>query len=292
MSKSKIDLHQQVTNKLVAMMELGVKPWDCPFVKSGGLPTNLSTGKHYNGINTLLLWQSASEQQFMSKYWLTFKQVQSLGGHVQKGSKSTMLVYYDVFEKTNEEGQVEKIPFLKYFNVFNVEQTTLDTPEQHKPVANFELDETYQDLETAILSMGVKDIHYNSGSAFYRIASDDIHLPPKRLFYSLPEMTATLIHEACHATGHKDRLNRNIKNRFGTFEYAVEEMVAECASAFVSCELGLDANMHGHASYIDSWITHAKKDKRFLFKVMSEASKAANHLLDYVEKKSVTQVAA
>jgi hypothetical protein len=57
---------------------------------------------------------------------MTFKQAQELGAHVRKGESGHLVVYANTITKTEEgeNGQDEerKIPFMKGYTVFNVEQ--------------------------------------------------------------------------------------------------------------------------------------------------------------------------
>ena len=121
----KTDLYQTVTDSIIAALESGVKPWVCPWVRNGaaaGLPANFSTGTAYSGINIMLLWCSAAKQGFQDERWLTYKQAQELGGQVRKGEHGTTAIFYKTLEKEDEDGEIEKIPMLKAFTVFNVEQ--------------------------------------------------------------------------------------------------------------------------------------------------------------------------
>jgi antirestriction protein ArdC len=80
-----------------------------------------------------------------------------------------------------------------------------------------------------------------------------------------------------HWTGHKARLDRDLKNRFGSRDYAAEELVAELGAAFLSAEFGFDGDVR-HAGYIATWIELLKADKRAFFTACSKASKAADYL--------------
>ena len=57
-----------------------------------------------------------------------------------------------------------------------------------------------------------------------------------------------------HWTGHASRLNREMDKRFASAGYAMEELRAELASAFIAAELGIPADIPQHASYIQNWI--------------------------------------
>ena len=80
-----------------------------------------------------------------------------------------------------------------------------------------------------------------------------------------------------HRTGHKSRLDRDLRHRFGERAYAAEELVAELCAAFLCAEFSLDGDLR-HAGYIQSWIGLLKADKRAFFTACSMASKAADYL--------------
>jgi len=92
-------------------------------------------------------------------------------------------------------------------------------------------------------------------------------------------------HEIGHATGHKDRLNRNLSTRFGSSACAFEELVAELCSAFLCAHSGIPAR-HRSASYVESWLKGLKEDKRAIFNAASYASQAA----DWIRKSAEPEV--
>lgn len=77
--------------------------------------------------------------------------------------------------------------------------------------------------------------------AFYAPSTDSIQMPPRGAFRSAESWAATMVHELGHWTGHPSRLNRDLSGRFGSAAYAMEELRAELASAFVGAELGIPA---------------------------------------------------
>lgn len=100
----KVDLYQQVTDKIIAALEKGVPPWRRPWrsaqnVHGSALPVNATTGRHYSGVNIPLLWMSAEERGFSSDRWLTYQQAKAVGGQVRKGETSSMAIIYKPFEK-------------------------------------------------------------------------------------------------------------------------------------------------------------------------------------------------
>ncbi len=119
------DLYQDVTDRILNLLDQGTVPWRNPIRRTGGggWPKNLDSGKRYRGINIFLLVSRAWEQGFQSDFWLTFKQAQKQGGQVRKGEKSTLIVFWKQITKTDRLTEEETIiPVLKHYNVFNAEQ--------------------------------------------------------------------------------------------------------------------------------------------------------------------------
>jgi antirestriction protein ArdC len=89
------------------------------------------------------------------------------------------------------------------------------------------------------------------------------------------------LHELAHWTGHPSRLDRHLQNRYGSAGYAMEELRAELASAFVANEIGIPTDIPHHASYIASWIKALKDDKREIFRAATDAQRIASMELGF-----------
>ena len=83
-----------------------------------------------------------------------------------------------------------------------------------------------------------------------------------------------------HWTGHGSRLGREQSGRFGSPDYAREELVAELGAAFLCAALGIKPTVR-HADYIGSWLDVLRGDNRAIFRAASRASKAADFLLAF-----------
>ena len=84
----KLDIHQHVTDTIIAQIEAGTPPWRKPWTGRAGaaaLPLR-HNAEPYRGVNILMLWASAEISGFSSERWMTFKQAADLGGRVRKGS--------------------------------------------------------------------------------------------------------------------------------------------------------------------------------------------------------------
>ena len=109
-------------------------------------------------------------------------------------------------------------------------------------------------------------------------------MPRIETFSSSNAYYATLLHELTHWTGHKSRLDRLTHARFGSEDYAKEELVAELGAAFQCQLLGVTSEpMQNHAKYLNSWIKVLKDDKKAIFKASALAQKAVTLIESYSE---------
>lgn len=115
--------------------------------------------------------------------------------------------------------------------------------------------------------------------ACYIPALDEIHLPPRNSFVSEDAYYGVAFHELTHWTGHSARCARDLGGRFGSDSYAMEELIAELGSAFLSAEVGISAVPRvDHAQYIDSWLRALRSDTKAVFLVAGKASQATAYL--------------
>ncbi len=277
------DLYTEVTNQITAMLEKGVVPWRSPILgrSSAGHPKNLESTKPYRGVNVFLLAFSAFAKGYGSSYWLTFKQALAKGGAVKKGEKSSMVVFWKQYETTDKDtGDAKKIPVLRYYNVFNVEQcdgiTAPDAvpfvPTDFKPIEAAEaLAKAYADGPA---------VEHGGQQAYYRPSLDSVQMPDPTRFASCEEYYSTLFHELSHSTGHSKRLDRGLDSNpkpFGSPDYGKEELVAEMAAAFLCGEVGIKpAVIENQAAYIGGWLKQLKNDKKLVIAAAGAAQKAAD----------------
>ncbi|HDX8143329.1 TPA: DUF1738 domain-containing protein [Campylobacter fetus subsp. venerealis] len=280
------DFIQETADKIITALENGTAPWIKPWKAidlQNTLPYNPTTGKEYNGINSInLMLQGYSDPR-----WLTYKQAQSINAQVKKGEKSTLIQYWQFSEKvdkldemgkpiTNENGEIEKIeipleaPKIFFANVFNAQQIENMPKLETKPqIDEFKIIEA---AENIIKNSGAKIVH-KGNNAYYQPNSDTITLPPKESFISESAYYATALHELGHWSGHESRLNRDLNHPFGSDGYAKEELRAEISSFLNSAKLGLDYDPGQHLSYIGSWVKILKDKPTEIFKATSDATK-------------------
>ena len=290
MAKAKKDIYQDITNAIIAMIESGqkngAKLWDNAAAVGAFRPINATTGNPYNGVNRFHLAMAAMTMGYPENKWATYKQAQAEGWQVRKGEKSITLCYYSSYTKENKEtGEEEVYFFPKTFNVFNVSQLDgyVATVDEDAPVMTTA--ENCELISTILAKTDVKFMPEMGNEAFYSPSHDAIQMPPKSCFTSNNAYYSVMLHELTHSTLHESRLGRGkaYKELYKTRSesYAREELVAELGSAFLGAEIGcLQENLECHASYIDSWLSALKNDKKAIFKACSDAQKAADFIME------------
>ncbi len=280
------DTLRDTVERLIAKIEAGTGEWIKPFNSS--FPSNYSNKAHYQGINILNLWNIAEEKGYSSNSWVTYNQVKALNAHVKAGEKASPVFFFKPidFKELDESGleTVKKIPMLKIYNVFNLDQTTLEVEKDSN--------EEIMEIQDFIDSTGIT-IKNSVDGAYYVPSKDYIGIPDKRNFKSSELYYATLLHELGHATGHESRMNRDFTGRMnGTEEeiksYAREELIAETLRSFLQVKLGLATTKmeEQNAAYLKSWLKPLKEDPKMLWKIFSAASAAYNYLLDITQQQA------
>lgn len=280
------EYREAVTERLIGMLESGTAPWQKPWdagIAAMNRPHNFN-GRPYHGVNALMLWCTAIDKGYEDPRWLTFKQVNKLGGHVNKGEKAQIVEYWQWEKEVEnpETGEKEKVPLEhpKVYRaaVFNADQCT-GLPKLRRQAQKWS---PVERAENIIAANGVPVTHNTDGSAFYSPGGDFICLPPRESFATVDAYYSTLLHEVGHSTGHPTRLNREFGGQFGSEGYAREELRAELASTFLCGELGIatTGSDEQHAAYVKSWVSALKNDYNEIFKAAADAEKICNYLYE------------
>ena len=271
-----MDIYQTITDRMIAEMEQGIIPWKKPWM-AAGVAISHTTGKAYSLLNQMLLGRAGE--------YLTFKQVQAEGGCVRKGEKAKMVVFWKFIEKEDEEtGETKQVPFLKYYNVFHIDQCEGISAKHEAKMP--EVVEADAEAETIIADYitreGVTMENREGNEAFYQPALDRIILPLMKQFKETAEYYSTAFHELVHSTGHEKRLNRlNSPAHFGTEDYSKEELIAEIGSSALVHHCGLEtpSSFRNSTAYIQNWLSVLKNDKRFIVSAAGKAEKAVQLIL-------------
>ena len=268
-----------VTAQVIQQLESGVAPWRKPWHTLP--PANLISKKPYRGINVFLLAFAG----YGSQYWLTFNQAKQLGGNVRKGEHGTKIIFWKCKTRETEsaDGEIEerKSAFLRYFTVFNLQQT-----EGLKALLRLPPAFPIQSAEEIVKAMPNPPAFEQDSRAAYTPSTDTVTMPSRIAFDSQAEYYSTLFHELIHSTGHAKRLGREGIDKiqpFGSEDYSKEELVAEMGSAMLCGAAGIEqATLSNSAAYLRSWINRLKADSRLVV----SAARAAQEAADYIRGES------
>jgi antirestriction protein ArdC len=283
------DVYSRITNKIIADLEQGVRPWMRPWSAdhaAGRITRPLRhNGIPYKGINVIMLWSASVTKGYACPLWLTFKQAIELGGHVKKGESGELVVYANRITRTETDDKGEEtereIPFMKGYTVFNAEQCedlpALYTAKSHPPALT-----PLQRIERAdrFFAATGADIRHGGTRAYYAEGPDYVQMPPFETFRDAESFAATMAHELCHWTKHEKRLARDMgRVRWGDEGYAKEELCAELGAAFLCADLEITPEVRDdHAAYIATWLKALRDDKRLIFTAAAHAQRAADYL--------------
>lgn len=282
-------LHKEITDKIISALETA-GAWERPWkVLGGGVAKNVVSKKPYKGINSVILMIQAHDKGYSSSQWGTYKQWKDKKCQVKKGEKATRVIFWKFFEnKTSTDAEHQDgentdnhtSMMARSYSVFNADQVDGWTPEIAEPATE---NERVEQAERFFGKIGA-DIRHGGDSAHYLPSGDYIQMPELSRFKSSEYYYSTLAHEAIHWTGAKNRLDRDLKGRFGSEAYAVEELIAELGAAFLSAHLGLSEQPRDdHAQYVASWIKVLKSDNRAIFTAASKAQAAVDFMQELQE---------
>ena len=274
-----------------------------------GAPESAITGKKYRGSNNFLLTIVAYKRGYRDNRWLTHHQMEEHGWKFKTDAEGKSLgkgagvpvEFYTLhdrktkkaFEKStlfgmNEEEQQEYMkenvfPIRRSYYVFNADLIDgIPELEHHEIDPNERVARADRFLQ--MWSEKEVPIIHGGSQAYYSLNKDEIHLPPLNDFLSLQDYYSTAFHETGHSTGHQSRLNRKLDNKFGTPEYAEEELRAEIASMFLGQEFGVSADtnaIRNNSAYVKAWIEKLEEDPNVLFKAIADA----NNIMKYIVAK-------
>jgi antirestriction protein ArdC len=255
--KSHASVHDIVTERILAELQKGDVPLRKPWRTLP--PANLISKKTYRGINFFLL----SLAGYGSQYWLTYRQAQALGGNVRKGEHGTKIVFwkFDKYETETPDGETEKrkSAFLRYYVVFNLEQT-----EGLKALLALPPARPIESAEAIVAGMPNPPAFEQGFRAAYIPSTDTVTMPSRTAFGSPAEYYSTLFHGLTHSTGHAKRLGREGFDKlqmFGNDSYSREELVAEMGSAMLCGVAGIEqSTVANSAAYLQTWIGRLKSE--------------------------------
>jgi len=289
------DLFATITAQLIDDNETGAAgTWRMPWhhLADEGTPTSIDH-RPYRGMNAVWLAMVTAAHDWTSGTFGTYRAWQRHGAQVRRGERATQVVLWKPTNTTDADSKTDDSDdtpagrprlIARAYAVFAAEQcdgadeiitrrnqqrTERDTP------ARIDAAEQYLAAVAATVIEG-------GNRAYYRPATDSIHLPTLAQFDTAAHYYATRAHETIHWTGHTSRLNRDLTGRFGDDAYAAEELVAELSAAFTCALLGIPTQARtDHAPYLAHWCRVLKADPSILWSIASKAQASTDHLATY-----------
>jgi antirestriction protein ArdC len=286
------DIYQEVADRIIAALEQGVAPWAPGYECAAGLPYNGVTGRPYSGINVLLLWLTSIERGYTSPEWYTYLQAcqavgltkdaharwtREPGKGVRPGEHGTMITFWKtIIVEDAESHEPKTVPVLRHYTVFNRAQ--IDGLQNDSSAPPRSVPQRIAAADALVRRNGAQVVE-DSGVPVYDWSADIIRMPRRARYFTSEGYYVDLLHELVHWTGHAARLARPHGTRFGTPEYAREELVAEIGSAFLCATLDITGTLR-HAEYVGSWVRVLRDDKRAIFTAAAQARRAVDFLTD------------
>lgn len=286
---AKKSVAQIVTEQILSQIDKGEIPWHKPWKATGGLPRSIR-GKAYRGANIILLGMTGRPGP-----WLTYKEAERQGGNVKKGEKGSMVVFFKFLEKEGKEGKKDRIPLMRYYKVFSLEQCegvqepswlakerAEEATKEHTPIEQAEaVWKAYEDKPK---------VDHGGGRACYFPFLDKINMPKPEAFETPEAYYSTLFHEGVHSTGHESRTGRlegaKAVAPFGSEDYSKEELVAEIGSAMLAAHAGIDCPdvARNSVAYLQNWSKKLRDDPNLFPRACSAAQKAVDYMIGHTYK--------
>jgi len=303
------EIAQNLTQAIIDQLSEDPGNWTKPWVARQGadIPHNPISNTVYKGGNVLHLMFVAIANNYSTGRWATFKQWQSVGCKIVKGSSATHAVKWNFKWKCDTcKGKLQdkrcakhpdasrQVAWANTFPLFNADQVEGEIPVHASfPLASDE-DDTPEAIEVRAMfaTVGVDWQEKACDRAAYSPTHDSVVTPLADQFTSVGAYAATVAHEFGHWTGHSSRLNREagMQSRFGTKAYAFEELIAELTSVFVCNLIGVEHEpVPNHAAYIDNWLSALKSDDgpALLWKACTNSTAAAQFITERIQGEEI-----
>ncbi len=208
MKSERFDIHQHITDQIIAAIENGAGEFRLPWHRSARnimRPVNIASRKPYQGVNILTLWATADALGYSCGTWGTYKQWSEAGAQVRKGEKAAHIVFYKEITIASEAADSDESStrlFARATPVFAAEQVDgyqlpVIDPLPATVISPIDHAEAFVAATRAVIEHG-------GSRAFYRPSTDSVQLPPREAFFGSPTSSpaesyyATLLHELTH----------------------------------------------------------------------------------------------
>jgi len=278
------DYRAYVSERMKELILRGKAPWQRTWAAGAAsshldFPLNAVTGRAYRGGNALYmmahaLWIGSSDPR-----WCTFKQARDSGWRVAPAATSVNIEFWKTHDDDNHPLSEPEAFYAKVFNASGLvdipDHVSRPFPEGWNPAIEAE---RIMDGSGAVFVHDLNDRRREQ--AFYAPSTDRIHLHPKEAFSDHLEYYEEALHELCHWSGHRTRMNRPLNAAFGSLGYAREELRAQIASLYVSIELGLPFRAERHVAYHDHWAKLLSEEKHEFFHAAKDAEEIAAFVME------------
>lgn len=297
---------------MIEALQDGVVPWEQPWVTPDGLlPTRMSNGKPYRGINVLLLAMKAAAKGYRSPVWGTHKRIAEADGIDTsdrraykawtglRGQKATAVILWKritvgTIDPDTGEPARKPVWLIRYYNVFNLDQVAWTNPTGKPPARWATPDpivrteaETIEAAEAFVAGYPNPPTIRTGGAAFYTQDDDTVTMPPRESFRSAPDWYHVLIHELVHSTGVAWRLDApgfspEEFGRYGSKPYSAEELRAQMGAKLAATLIGFETpgTSKNDVGYIQFWLRKLGEQPRIIIDVTSRAFRAVEHIMD------------
>ena len=298
------EMSERWFNAIAEGIESGNIPWRKPWVGGGAsMPRNLKSNKVYRGGNLMGLWFSAMAQGYTDLRFATRNQLKEKGMSIaglKNGSGFPIRFFKpNQYEKVNDNGETEirNGYVTRWYEVWCVQQCEdYEAPpvsDSHQPVPEHEM---MANFNTYVNSQETLTLKREGNRAFYRLSGDLIQLPKHDDFTDSLGEVMTAFHEAVHSTGHPKRTERPLGNKFGSAQYAFEELVAELGAMLTVVRLGgefkPDAVMEENANnvaYLQHWLKACDEQDKALTAAFGQAQSASDFIYKHCMSEEVVE---
>ena len=183
MKSERFDIHQHITDQIIAAIERGAGEFRLPWHRSAGnimRPANIASKKAYRGVNVLTLWATADAQGYSSGTWGTYRQWAEAGAQVRKGEKAAYIVFYKEFTVAADDATATRpkpasSPAPRRSSPPS-RSTASRLPSSRRPRRSIT---PIEQAEAFVAATGAA-IQHGGSRAFYRPSTDSIQLAPAR----------------------------------------------------------------------------------------------------------------
>lgn len=297
----------QLSDKLIAEIKEGNSLFQKPVKENGKpafvTPINPVTGKGYSAMNALIMGM----KRYDDPRWLSAEAARYAGNWVKKDEKGTLIE----FPKTKDIQAIRTAEGARIKDESGVTQTktvTFDKPQQAKPfLFNGEQLKDMPPLEEFLAKQNegqtlspneraeklIEDskavIIHGGQEAYYDKQRDAIFMPELEHFENETKYLQAAIHQLAHWSGHESRLNRPMEGKFGSLDYAREEMRAAIAGILIGGELKIGHNFGQQAAYMNNFAKILRDEPFEIAKASRDAQKISNLLLGTAQKREQKQ---